>query len=189
MNGGINVGKVVDIVFHSGQLLRVGEKPFHLGLRAAVAELEVVEHGVVLLRKPLICIRYSLHRRAHLVGVVGNVCNCHIRRDGRSLRPGCRSVKALLQRSGKAGDGLHVGIGAESGCGVSVGGVLQHGILGGLVRLPFAGSIRHGFSYAGGVLPQALPAGTEQRLDAADELLIVCVGVDALPDDAAEGLQ
>ena len=45
----------------------------HLFLRTSVSELQVIQHGVVLFRKPLICVLDRLHIRAHFVGVVGHI--------------------------------------------------------------------------------------------------------------------
>ena len=44
----------VDVVLDARDRLRVLEQALHLGLGAAVAQLQVVQHGVVLLGKPLI---------------------------------------------------------------------------------------------------------------------------------------
>lgn len=58
----------------------------HFLLCAAVAQLEVIEHRIVLLGKALVGILNGGHIRAHLVGVIGHIRDCHIRIFGRLSR-------------------------------------------------------------------------------------------------------
>ena len=62
----------------AGDRLRIGKQPLHFRFRAAVAELQVVQHRVVLLGKALICRLDHGHIRAHFVGVVGHIRNRHV---------------------------------------------------------------------------------------------------------------
>ena len=117
------------VVFNAGYLLRIGKQSFHFLLRAAVAQLEVVEHGVVLLGKALVGILNGGHIRAHLVGVIGHIRDCHIR-----ILCGLFGIAAerLDEACGEARDRLHVLVGRESCRFVCVGGIplnLLRGVL------------------------------------------------------------
>ena len=136
-----------DVVLDAGYLLRIGEQPLHFLLCAAVAQLEVIEHRIVLLGKTLVGILNGGHIRAHLVGVVGHIRDCHIR-----ILCGFLGIAAegLDEACGEARDRLHVLVGRKSCRFVCVGGVpldLLRGVL-------------------------------EQRVNAADQLLIVRIGGD-----------
>ena len=115
-------------------LLRHGggfsNKPLHLALGATIAQLQVVQHGVVGLGKALIGVLDALHVRAHFIGIVRHV------RDGLvGLLRRCGRVAAqrLQQGCGEAGDGLHVLVRAQTGSLVGVVGVLLH-LRGGLLE-------------------------------------------------------
>ena len=118
-----------DIVLDAGYLLRIGKQAFHFLLCTAVAQLEVVKHRVVLLGKTLIGILNGGHIRAHLIGVVGHIRDCHIR-----ILCGFLGIAAegLDEACGKARDRLHVLVGRKSCRFVCVGGVpldLLRGVL------------------------------------------------------------
>ena len=118
-----------DIVLDAGYLLRIGKQAFHFLLCTAVAQLEVVEHRVVLLGKTLIGILNGGHIRAHLIGVVGHIRDCHIR-----ILCGFLGIAAegLDEACGKARDCLHVLVGRKSCRFVCVGGIplnLLRGVL------------------------------------------------------------
>ena len=109
-----------DVVLDTGYFLRIGKQSLHFLLRAAVAQFEVVEHRVVLLGKTLIGILNGGHIRAHLIGVVGHIRDCHIR-----ILCGFLGIAAegLDEACGKARDRLHVLVGGKSCRFVCVGGV------------------------------------------------------------------
>ena len=118
-----------DVVLDTGYLLRIGEQSLHFLLRAAVAQFEVVEHRVVLLGKTLIGILNGGHIRAHLVGVIGHIRDCHIR-----ILCGFFGIAAerLDQACGEARDRLHVLVGRKPCRFVCVGGIpldLLRGVL------------------------------------------------------------
>ena len=118
-----------DVVLDTGYFLRIGEQSLHFLLCAAIAQLEVVEHRVVLLGKTLVGILNGGHIRAHLVGVIGHIRDCHIR-----ILCGFLGIAAegLDQACGKARDRFHVLIGRESCRFVCVGGIpldLLRGVL------------------------------------------------------------
>ena len=118
-----------DVVLDTGYFLRIGKQSLHFLLRAAVAQFEVVEHRVVLLGKTLIGILNGGHIRAHLIGVVGHIRDCHIR-----ILCGFLGIAAegLDEACGKARDRLHVLVGGKSCRFVCVGGVpldLLRGVL------------------------------------------------------------
>ena len=118
-----------DVVLDTGYLLRIGKQSLHFLLRAAVAQLEVVEHRVVLLGKTLIGILNGGNIRAHLIGVVGHIRDCHIRILGGFLGI---AAEGLDEACGKARDRFHVLIGRESCRFVCVGGIplnLLRGVL------------------------------------------------------------
>ena len=136
-----------DVVLDTGYFLRIGKQSLHFLLRAAVAQLEVVEHRVVLLGKTLVGILNGGHIRAHLIGVVGHIRDCHIR-----ILCGFLGIAAegLDQACGKARHRFHVFVSGKTSRFVCVGGVpldLLRGVL-------------------------------EQRVNAADQLLIVRIGSD-----------
>ena len=149
MNGFHNICIGRYVVFNAGYLLRIGKQSLHFLLCAAVAQLEVVEHRVVLLGKTLVGILNGGHIRTHLIGVIGHIRDCHI-----CILCGFLGIAAegLDEACGKARDRFHVLIGRESCRFVCVGGIpldLLRGVL-------------------------------EQRVNAADQLLIVCIGGDDL---------
>ena len=120
MNGFHHICVGGDVILDAGYLLRIGKQSFHFLFCAAVAQFEVVEHRVVLLGKTLIGILNGGHIRAHLIGVVGHIRDCHIR-----ILCGFLGIAAerLDQACGKARDRLHVLIGRESCRFVCVGGI------------------------------------------------------------------
>ena len=130
MDGAVHVGQIAEIILHAGDLLGVLQQALHLSLRAAVAQLEVVEHGIVLLRKALIGVLDVLHRGTHLVCVVRHIHHRHV---GQLRRRVGVLTDAGKQAGREAGCGLHVVVGRKSGglvglCGIGldlVGAVLE----------------------------------------------------------------
>ena len=78
MDGFVDIGKIANIVFLPDKLRRIFQEPLHFGLCAAVTELKVVEHGVVLLGKSLIRRLNRGHIRSHFVCIIGHVSDCHV---------------------------------------------------------------------------------------------------------------
>ena len=120
MNGFHHIRIRGDVVLDTGYLFRIGKQSLHFLLCAAVAQLEVVEHRVVLLGKALVGILNGGHIRTHLIGVVGHIRNCHIR-----ILCGLFGIAAerLDETCGEARDRFHVLIGRESCRFVCVGGI------------------------------------------------------------------
>ena len=146
MDGVDDVGIVADVVLDAGQRFRLLQQPLHLLLGAAKAQLQVIQHGVVLLGKALISVLDTLDVAAHLVGVVRHVRDGHIRHlHG---LPGV-AAQTADQRRGKARGRLHIGIGAQARRLVGIVCVVH----------------------------QCLGVALEQRLHAADQLLIVGIAV------------
>lgn len=58
--------------------MRVLDEALHLLLGAAIAQLEVIQHRVILFRKALVRVLEVLHRRAEGVGVVAHVDHCRV---------------------------------------------------------------------------------------------------------------
>ena len=118
-----------DVVLDTGYLLRIGKQTFHFLLCAAVAQLEVVEHGVVLLGKALVGVLDGGHIRAHLVGVIGHIRNGHVSVFHSLFRI---AAERLDQRCGKARDRFHVLVGGKTCRFVCVSGIpldLLRGVL------------------------------------------------------------
>ena len=101
----------------------IGNQPLHLGLGAAIAQLKIVQHGVVLLCKALVGILDGRHVGAHLIGVVAHVGHGTV---GVCCGLGCIAAQGLEQGRGEAGDRLHVLVGAEARGLVCLVGVLLH---------------------------------------------------------------
>ncbi len=83
MDGRVHIIQIADVVLLPGELFGIGQQAFHLSFCAAVAELQIVEHRVILLGKPLIGVLDGGNVRAHFVGVVGHIGNRRIRGPGR----------------------------------------------------------------------------------------------------------
>ena len=107
----------------AGDGLCVSEEAFHLCLGAAVAELQVVQHRVVLLGKSLISCLKRGHIRAHFVGVIGHVCNGHI-----CILDGLFRVaaKGSDQTRRKARDRLHVFVCRKTGSLIGICSISLH---------------------------------------------------------------
>ena len=176
MDGAVHVGQIAQIVMDAGDSLRVGQQTLHLGLRAAIAQLEVVQHGVVLLRKALIGILDILHIRAHLVGVVGHIHHGHVGKLGGGIGILAHAGK---QAGRKAGGLLHVVVGREAHGLVSLCSILLDGI--GTVfeqRLDAADALLQGTAYIKRILDDLADAsGGKHFFDSADQL-----GTNALAD-------
>ena len=129
MNGFHHICVGGDVVLDTGYFLRIGKQSLHFLLCTAVAQLEVVEHRVVLLGKALVGILNGGHIRAHLVGVIGHIRDCHIRILGGFFGI---TAERLDQACGKARDRLHVLVGGKSCRFVCIGGIpldLLRGVL------------------------------------------------------------
>ena len=118
-----------DVVLDTGYLLRIGKQSLHFLLCATVAQLEVVEHRIVLLGETLIGILNGGHIRTHLIGVVGHIRDCHIR-----ILCGFLGIaaKRLDEACREPCDRFHVLVGRKSCRFVCVGGVpldLLRGVL------------------------------------------------------------
>ena len=107
----VDVVQVVDVILDARQLLSIGQQSLHLGLRAAVAQLQVVQHGVVLFCEALVRVLDHIHGRAHLVRIVGHVDDGHIRHFGGFLSV---STEGLEQGRREARDRAHVVVGGHS---------------------------------------------------------------------------
>ena len=113
MDGVIHIGQIVDVVLSSGELLCIRQELLHLFLGSAVPQLQVVQHGIVLLSETLVSVLDGLHIGAELVGVVRHIDQRHVR-DGSRL---CGvTAQAADQRSREAGHLLHIGVGGEASC-------------------------------------------------------------------------
>ena len=123
----------VDVVLDARDRLRVLEQALHLGLGAAVAQLQVVQHGVILLGKPLIGRLDRGHVGTHLVGVVRHIRNGHVRILDRLFRV---PAKGRDQACRERRDCLHVLVGRKArrlvrAFGILLqfpGGVLEQGV-------------------------------------------------------------
>ena len=107
----------------AGDGLCIGKEAFHFGLGATVAQLQVVQHRVVLLGEALIgCLKRG-HIRAHFVGVIGHIRNSHIR-----ILDGFLSVaaKGSDQACRKARDRLHVFVCRKTGSLIGVCSISLH---------------------------------------------------------------
>ena len=156
--------------------MRVRDEALHFLLGAAVAELEVVQHGVVLFREALVRVLEVLHRRAEGVRVVAHVDHGRIGVLGRLDRVAAQRGD---ERGREAGHLLHVPVGAHAGRLVGCVGVLQHRVLRLLELLPLAGALLDALPGHGGVVLERLAHVSEYLLDAADDLLVGRVGVHA----------
>ena len=176
MDGAVHVGQIAQIIMDAGDLLGVGQQTLHLGLRAAIAQLEVVQHGIVLLGKALIGILDILHIRAHLVGVVGHIHHGHVGKLGGGIGIFAHAGK---QAGRKAGGLLHVVVGGEAHGLVRLCGILLDGI--GTVleqRLDAADALLQGTAHVDGILDDLADAsGGKHLFDSADQL-----GTNALAD-------
>ena len=120
MDGIYHIGIGFEVIVDAGDRLGISKQPLHFRFRAAIAELQVVQHRVVLLGKALIRRLDHGHIRTHFVGIVGHICNCHV-----GIFDGLFGVAAerLDQACGERGDRLHVLVCRQTGRFVGVGGV------------------------------------------------------------------
>ena len=95
----------INIVFNARNSLCISKQTFHFFLGAAVTELKVIEHSIVLLCKALIRILYGFNVRTHFIGIVGHIRNSHIRIFGGFLSI---TAEGRNEACGEAGDGFHV---------------------------------------------------------------------------------
>ena len=147
MDGRDHVGIGGNIILDAGDFRSVIEKALHLLFGAAIPELQVVEHGVVLLREALVRVFDAGHVRAHLVGIVGHVGDGHVGVLRRLLGV---TTEGGNQSRGEARHRLHVLVGGNTGGFVCVVRIILH-------------SLRRVF---------------EERINAAYQLFILCVGFD-----------
>ena len=183
MDGAVHVGQIAQIIMDAGDLLRVGQQTLHLGLRAAIAQLEVIQHGIVLLCKALIGILDILHIRTHLVGVVGHVHHGHVGKLGGGIGILAHAGK---QAGRKAGGLLHVVVGGKTHGLVGLRCIVKNGLLGLHQGCIFVFNGIHRFAHGLGIFFHALAACTEQCFNAADALLQGTAHVDGILDDFAD---
>ena len=112
-----HIGIGFEVIVNAGDRLGIGQQPLHFGFRSAVTELQVVQHRVVLLGKSLIRRLDHRHIRAHFVGVVGHIRNCHV---GILDRLFGVAAKRLDQACGERGDRLHVFVCRQTRCFIGV---------------------------------------------------------------------
>ena len=129
MNGFHHICIGGNVVLDTGYFLRIGKQSLHFLLCAAVAQLEVVEHRVVLLGETLVGILNGGHIRAHLVGVIGHIRDCHV-----CILCGLFGIAAegLDEACGEPCDRLHVLVGGKTSRFVCIGGIpldLLRGVL------------------------------------------------------------
>ena len=183
MDGTVHVGQIAQIIMDAGDLLRVGQQTLHLGLRAAIAQLEVIEHGVVLLGKALIGILDILHIRAHLVGVVSHIHHGHVGKLGGGIGILAHAGKQACR---KAGGLLHVVVGRKAHSLVSLSRIVKNGLLGLHQGCIFVFNGIHRFAHGLSILFHALAACTKQRFNAADALLQGTAHIKGILDDLAD---
>ena len=118
-----NVRVARNIVLYAGELFRVLEEPLHFLFRTAIPELEVIEHCIVLLCKAGVCVLNGGHVRAHFVGVIGHIRNCHVRILGGFLRV---SAEGGNEARRKARHGFHVLVSGKPGGLVCVVRILHY---------------------------------------------------------------
>ena len=100
-----NIGIGGKVILDTAQLLRIRQQSLHFLLRAAIAELEVIEHGIVLLGKALICVLDGFHCSTHLIGVIRHIRNGKVCRRSRLFRI---PIQTLQQACRKARNGFHI---------------------------------------------------------------------------------
>ena len=111
MDGRVNILQIVDVILHTRELRRIIQQSLHLRFGATISQLQVVQHGIILLREPLVGILDGFHVSAHLIGIIRHIHHGHIRDLSRFCRiPG----NTLQQRSRKAGHVLHILVGRHT---------------------------------------------------------------------------
>ena len=118
-----DVAEVAYVELLARQLLGVAQESLHLLLRSAVSELQIVEHGVVLLGEALVGVLDGLHGGAHLVRVVGHVDHGHVADFGGL---GGVAVQGADEGRAEARELLHVLVHALASRAVCVLRVLHH---------------------------------------------------------------
>ena len=68
-----HIGIARYIKLDARDLFRIGQQALHLLFCAAISQLEIIKHGIILLGKALICVLNGLHIRAHLVGIIRHI--------------------------------------------------------------------------------------------------------------------
>ena len=182
VDGAVHVGQVTQVVLDAGDLLSILQQALHFSLRAAVAQLQVVQHGVVLLGKALIGVLDILHGAAHFVGVVGHVHHGHVGQLGRGIGVLAHAGK---QAGGKAGGLLHVVVGGQAHGLVGLFGVVEHDLLGLHQGRIFILDLVHRLAHRLGVFFDAAAACAEQCFDSADTLLQCTAHVEGIRDELA----
>ena len=112
-----HIGIGFEVIVDAGDRLRISQQPLHFGFRAAVAQLQVVQHRVVLLGKALIRRLDHGHIRTHLVGVVGHIRDRHVGVFDRLFGV---AAEGLDQTCGERGDRLHVFVCRQTRCFIGV---------------------------------------------------------------------
>ena len=175
---------IVKVNFLAAENAGFIDKASHFTSRAAVAKLQVIEHGIVLLCKTLISSLYQADIRTHLVCVVRHVNNCRISIFDRFCRI---SAERGNERSGKTRCRFHVFVCRHSGCFVSVVCVFQRFVL-----------RRSQFFILGASSCNCLPlllckllksqtAVAEERFNAADKLFIAGIRLNCVLCNLANG--
>ncbi len=120
VDSGNNIRIRTDIVLNAGNGCSIRKQPFHFGLGAAVAQLEVVQHGIVLLGKALVCVLDESDVRTHLIGVIRHVGDSHIRIFDCGLRI---TAQGLDKRCGEGCDRGHIVVSRHTRRFICVGSV------------------------------------------------------------------
>ena len=169
MDGAVHVGQIAQIVVHAGKFFGIIQQTLHFSLRTTIAQLEVVQHGIVLLGKALIGVLDILHIRTHLVGVVGHIHHGHIGKLGGGIGILAHAGKQACR---KAGGLLHVVVGGKAHSLVSLGGILLDGIGTVLEQcLNAADALLQGTAHVDGILDDFADAcGGKHFFDSADQL-------------------
>ena len=183
MNSTVHIGQIAQIVVHAGKFFGIIQQTLHFSLRTTIAQLEVVQHGIVLLGKSLIGILDILHIRAHLVGVVGHIHHGHIGKLGGGIGILAHAGKQACR---KAGGLLHVVVGGKTHGLVGLRCIVKNGLLGLHQGCIFVFNGIHRFAHGLGIFFHALAACTKQRFNAADALLQGTAHIKRVLDDLTD---
>ena len=119
----ISIG--TDVILNAGNGLGICEQPLHFGFGAAIAQLEVIQHRVVLLGKTLVCVLDETDVGAHLIGVIRHIGDGHIRILDSRFRIAAQGGN---QRCGEGCDRRHIIVCRHtSGLVCVIGVLLQSG--------------------------------------------------------------
>ena len=106
-----DICKAGNVIFCAADFLRVIKQALHFLLRATIAKPQIIKHGVILFREPLVRVLHVLDIRAKRVHVVAHILDSSI-----GDRRGFSSVTAqgLDKRRAKLHHIIHVLIGGQS---------------------------------------------------------------------------